>query len=160
MNYQPLHLTYRLFLFPLITFQPWILFSLSFASLFFDKCFNNFFFVEVTKSVLWWYSFFYFFDQKVSLRPIWCVAFWKNVFVFWYPYMNTNYVAMLMLLCYYHCRYVPYSMYVPDLTPTHFILFYLEYVLLYFSIFLPSLSMHTFLILHSCACKSCSSRFW
>ena len=58
---------------------------------FFIKCSNNFFTVDITIDVCSWYIILYFFDHKDFLRPIWCVAFCKNIFVFRCSLMKTKF---------------------------------------------------------------------
>ena len=58
--------------------------------IFFIKCSKNSCTVEITNRC-WCYGVFYFFDHKFFLRSFCCAAFCKNIFVFWYAHMATNF---------------------------------------------------------------------
>ena len=64
---------------------------ISLLQFFFIKCSNNFFTIEIINNICSWNSIFYFTNNKTFFRPVWCVSFSKNVFVFWNSYMITNF---------------------------------------------------------------------
>ena len=82
-------MAYSLFLFLLITFST--LNSCCFLQFFFIKRSNNFFTNEMVNSICPQNCIFKFFNYKNVFRTIWSIFFSKNVFVFSYSYVITNF---------------------------------------------------------------------
>ena len=65
-----------------------------------------------------------FFNHKNSFRPIWCVTFWKNMFIFWNSNNITNFKFRIYLIDFWL-----ELIYVFDFISTGFILIVLWYVM-------------------------------
>ena len=122
---------------------------------FFRKCSRNFFTIKMINDICPWNCIFNFFNHKNVFRQIWSIACSKNVFVFRYSHMITNFKFRILLL-----TSLPKLIYVLSSTSIGFILVVLCFVLLYSCCIhllyhLICQSTH-FLILKSCACRSCA----
>ena len=69
-----------------------------FCNLFLIKCFNKFFNLEATNKICTWYSSFYFFNYRALFRPIWSATFCKNIFIFWFFCMITNFKLRMFVI--------------------------------------------------------------
>ena len=97
-----------------------------FLQFFFIKRSNNFFTFKFTNNICPRHSVFSFFNQKNFFRPIWRANFCKNVFIFQYPYMITNFKFRIFIFF-----SVPKLIYVPHFKLTGFILVVLWYVVVF-----------------------------
>ena len=98
----------------------WFVFFFQF---FFVKLFKNFFVLKITNYVHVGRSVFNFFNHKNFFRPIWDIAFCKNVFIFWYSNNTTNLnLGSSSLMCSIE------SIYLFDSTSTGFIFILLWYL--------------------------------
>ena len=71
--------------------------NLFFAFLFY-KTFQSFFSIKVLCYICLRYSIFNFFCHKNFFRPIWSVTFRKNIFIFWYSHMVTNFKFRIFII--------------------------------------------------------------
>ena len=99
-----------------------------FLKFFFVKRSNNFFSIKIKSSICSRNSVFNFCNH--FLRPIWNIAFCKNIFIFWY----SNYTSILNLGSLLLISLLE-SMYVLDFTSKGVILILLRYVLMYYYIY-------------------------
>ena len=84
-------------------------------------------------------EFFYFFDQKDFLRPIWCVELCKIVFVFWYSHMITYFEFRIFVVILNTIFNISIW-----LTSAGFILIVRRYVMLHLSTISSNFLMYTF----------------
>ena len=63
---------------------------ISLLQFFFIKCSNNFFTIKIINNICPWNCIFNFTNNKNFFRPVWCVSFSKNIFVFWNSYIIAN----------------------------------------------------------------------
>ena len=68
---------------------------------FFVKCSNYFLAVKMTNKICPRNSIFNFFNHKNLSRPIWSVIFYKNVLIFLYSYMITNFKFRIFLIIFF-----------------------------------------------------------
>ena len=118
---------------------------------------NNFFSIKVLYYICLRHNIFNFFNHKTFFRPMWGRTFCKNISIFQYSYIVTNYIFRIFDIIFFLKL-----IYVLDFTSTGFILivlwyFVLRYVLLYSLYYLIYQYTH-FLILKSWICKFCSLR--
>ena len=89
-----------------------LLFLICFLKFFFVKCFNNFFTVKIINNICTRNSIFNFFNHKLFFWPIWNIDFCKNIFIFWYSYMITNFkfrtffIILFIKVNIYACLYI------------------------------------------------------
>ena len=73
-----------------------------FFQLFFIKCSNNFFILEIINNICLWHCIFNFFNYKNFFRPIWSISFSQNVLYFdilaWSPTWNLWSLSLTSLL--------------------------------------------------------------
>ena len=74
------------------------LFLISLLQVFFIKCSNNFFTIEIINNICPWNCIFNFTNNKNFFRPIWCISFSKNIFVFRNSYVITNFKFRIFII--------------------------------------------------------------
>ena len=99
----PFHVKYSSLSFHFYYFFNCKLFLICFLQIICVKLSISFFTVKITNSICPRYSIFNFFNHKNFFWIIWNMAFCKNIFVFWYFYMVTNF--RFRILCYYYILY-------------------------------------------------------
>ena len=98
MNYHTLSISHIIYLlFFNYFFYPKIL-LISLLQFFFIKCSNNFFAIEIINSICPWNCVFNFFYYKTFFRPVWCVSFSKNIFVFRNSYIIANFKYRIIII--------------------------------------------------------------
>ena len=121
--------------------------------MFFVKCFNNFKTFKIT--LIPQNSIFNFCNHKTFFKPIWNITFSKNVFIFWYSYMITNFkFRIFFVILFYRNQYICLDLHqkvsfwmCSDINDWIFKLYYLIYWYTHY------------LILNSHACRFCSLRY-
>ena len=72
--------------------------SPSLLNSFFVKRSSNFFAIKINNKICPQHSFFSFSNHKIFFRLIWSATFCKNVFIFRYSYMTTNFKFRIFLI--------------------------------------------------------------
>ena len=98
---QPFHLTYNLSPLYLYYFFNSKLFLICFLQFFFVKVSNNFFTIKITNNICPWHSVFNLFNHKTLFRLTWNVTFSKNVFIFIFCNMITNFKFRIFLIIFF-----------------------------------------------------------
>ena len=93
-----------------------------------------------------WNCIFNFFNYKNLFRPVWCVSFSKNIFVFINYNTITNFEFRLLVITFFLKIniYIYIYIYILYLTSTGFIFIVLRYVLLYSRTISSNLLIYTF----------------
>ena len=65
---------------------------------FFIKCSNNFFTIKIINNICPSNCIFNFTTNKKFFRPVWCVSFIKNIFVFWNSYVIINFKFRIFII--------------------------------------------------------------
>ena len=122
----------------ILVFLSIILLWLTLLYFFFIKHSNNFFTIKIINNICLWHSIFNFFTYKNFFWPIRSIDFCKNVFVFWYSYLISNFKFRIIAITFFirvNTRII-FSL-------TGFILIVLWYVLLYLLTILSNPSIYT-----------------
>ena len=93
MNYHNLstwHIIYHFF------YSEFFLTSL--LEFFFIKCSSNFFSIEIINNICTWNCIFNFNNNKNFFRPVWCIPFSKNIFVFRNSYVIANFKFRIFII--------------------------------------------------------------
>ena len=93
-----------------------------------------------------WNCIFNFFNYKNLFRPVWCVSFSKNIFIFINYNTITNFEFRLLVITFFLKIniYIYIYIYILYLTSTGFIFIVLRYVLLYSRTISSNLLIYTF----------------
>ena len=132
---KPFYLMYNLWQFLLIIFSI----LSSFWLLFFIKCFNSFFTINITNSIWPWYSsFLLFWSQKFPQTNFVCSLLQKNVGILIFSHDHQFWISVFFIIL----NIIPNKL--PDLTPAGFSLIFLWCKLMYLSTISSNLSTYTF----------------
>ena len=112
----------------------------------FIKCCNNFITIKMFCHMFPLYSVFNFFKNKHFLRPIWTVAFWKNIFIFCCSNMITEFKFKILIIFYIKINICTqlYSNRLFGCSMTCIILF-INYIILFMNIFIVWYWSHIFI---------------
>ena len=135
--------------------MPFLLITWLFFVIHFRKTFNNFFSLKITNNVCPRHNIFRFFNHKFFFWQIWSVTCSKNIFIFWYSKIVTNFKFRSFIINF----FTIVNMF--DFTLKGLILIVLWSVLLHLLTILFTLSIlkSKFTILKSCIYKSYFLRF-